>query len=422
MNELVVKDNVTIIDGNTKISSIKNKNSYTKLIIRKKINPIRLNVFKNVKELEIDDVYYNEERIDKLSFNKKLEKLVLKEMKVLGIKDDKSGWGTINYELSTPNLKILELPSILKNINKEYINNLEKLETIIFNVSSNTNCNLNKDSEHKPLLLPNNLNKFIVKTDFNNYKIDFDYKPKYLSLVEFSSEGIKVNYNNDFINTEVIIDNDKINKTNILKDVIDELIIDKCLYIQDYINDLNIEKKSTIKEINSISINPKKLHLNEILVYRNINQYLKNIDKIIIRDCNEMKLNPNIELKTEDYGKLIAIYIENKKLYIKFSSYTFIIDGESNIEKCKYARTLETEEKQNEINNEDNVRITTNEETSENTNILDKKYNNLNTYSSKELEYYTYYKKLLELLTPDSDEVKSAFVLVESELIKKLKM
>lgn len=405
-----------IIDKNTKLTNVQNKEKYNKLILNKKVNPIFLNSFKNIKELELNNGYYNEEKLDKLSFKNNIEKLIIKNIKVLGKKPDNSGYGTIKYSLPTPKLKILELPDIVEDINPNYLNNIDNLETIIFNVSANTKLYLKKNSDYKPLYLPSSLKNIIIKTEFNSYEINFDYIPKYLTEVYYTSYGITIEFSNNYIKTIIQIDNNNVSIKNTLTNISDELITDNCLYIPDYINDINIEEKSALKEIDTININPQKINLSKIEEYRWLTQFLSNIRKIIIRSTDGMKLIPNKEFTVEEYGELQQIYIKDKRLQIVFAKNKFIIDELGNIEKSDVITQQVKEE---------TVKVTENNECNKGARPYFDEKAIIKKYTSKQLEYYSYYKKLLELLynTNNNDnELTDAMNLIEKRLVKILKI
>jgi len=417
---LVVTDNYElIIDDNTKLMNVKNKDKCNKLVISKKIKPVFLSGFKNIKELTIDGIFYNEEKMDKLSFKNNIEKIVFKDIKILGIKRNSSGYGTDEYILPAPNLRTIELPDTLININPDYLYCTEKLETIIFNVSAKTKLDLKKDSDYKPLILPSTLKNIVIKTEFNCYDINLNYIPKYLSRVYFNSFGITMEFYNNYISTIVRIDNNNVTITNTLTNISDNLIIDKCLFIPDFINDIKIEGKSALKEIDAISINPQKFNLSNISDYRplrdrTLDEYLYDIKKIIIRSADGMKLNPNRELTVEEYGELKKIYFENQKLQIVFAKNKFTVDKLGNIEKSDIVT---------EKIKEENVKDIENNKCNKGARPYPDNENNIKKYSSQQLEYYCHYKKLLELFKVcDDKELNEAMNLIEKRLVKILKL
>lgn len=412
---VVINSEELIIDKNTKLMNVQNKDKYNKLILNKKVNPIFLNSFKNIKELELND-FYNEEKLNKLSFKNNIEKLIIKNITVLGKKADNTGYGTIKYSLPTPKLKILELPDIVEDINPNYLNNIDNLETIVFNVSANTKLYLKKNSDYKPLSLPASLKNIVIKTEFNSYEINFDYIPKYLTEVYYTSYGITIEFYNNYIKTIIQIDNNNVSIKNTLTNISDELITDNCLYIPDYINDINIEEKSALKEIDTININPQKINLSKIDEYRWLTQFLSNIRKIIIRSTDGMKLNPNKEFTVEEYGELQQIFIKDKRLQIVFAKNKFIIDELGNIEKSDVITQQVTEEP---------VKVTENNECNKGARPYFDEETIIKKYTSKQLEYYSYYKKLLELLcnTNNNDnELTDAMNIIEKRLVKILKI
>jgi len=400
-----MSENEIIIDKKLKTINITNKNKYNKLIIAKKTNPMFLNSFKNIEELVIDGSYYNEERIHKLSFKDSIKKLEFKKIFIFGRKSDSSGYGRIYYKLDTPNLKILEFCDIVHDIDENYIEHLSNLETLIFNVSKNTRLDLEK----KKILLPSSLKNIVLKTEYNTFEINFDYTPIFLYDLYCNDYGITLVFSNDLIKTNVSIDNNNISKTNILKVISDDLVIDNCFYIPDYVNDIDINSKITLKKIDSISLNPKKLAISKMSAYRELDKYLSNIEKIIIRDDDEMRLNPSKELTASEFGEIEKIFIKEGKLYINFKHCKFVVDEEGNIRERTSEEIVESPTEETEIQN---LKDESN---------LDKD-NYLNNYTSKQLEYYSYYKKIVELLNNDDKELNNAMKVIKDRLVKKLKI
>jgi len=406
---LVVLDNEELIlDKKTKLMNVRNKDKCVKLVINKEINPIFLNSFKNVKELTIDGCSYNEERIDKIKFINELEKLTLKNISILG---NRTEYGLRkDYTFTLPNLKVLELPNVLKYINKDYIKNFNNLETIIFNVSTDTNLDLSDEYKRNALNISSecDLKNIVIKTIFNEHNINLDYKPSLITKLSFCSSGsIILNYKNKNVETVVYIKNNLISKNNKLISICDDFIEENTLIVPDYISYIDIKNNYSIKEINCISINPKKINLKDICGYKKINEYIdaSNIKKIIIRDNNEMSLLKNKEFTTSQYGEFKSIYIKNKKLYISFSKIIIEIDELGNIENKKTA-----------IKDEKII------EPNEGIMVGNNKKSNIKNYNSKQLEYYGCYKKILELLKSDDKELNDTMNIVEDRLIKELKL
>jgi len=394
-------NNKLIINSTKDILNTVNRKKYTKLILNKHVSKLNLNSFKNVKELTY--VYHHDylsEQINKLSFAKNLEKLTFKGMKSIG---------TDYYtKLILPNLKTIEFPETLQTIDENYLA-FVKIKELIFNISNDTKFLNDSFSSKKYLNLNGSLlEKIIIRTSYKTYNIIPDYEIEQIgNSGYFNDEGIILNYKNYYIDTKVSIRNDIVNINNRLTNVNDEFIKNGCFYIPDYINSIDLSGQYNFKEINSVS-----LSINHI-----VSGYTNNIDfiyfipdlkEIIIRNSNDMKLNPSIVISEEEYGKIHSVYIKDKKLNIYFKDKLITIDNNG--------LKIITEGFNKE---ENNVKINTNINNSGST--LDECA--LKKYSSTQLEYYGYYKHLVELLNDKEDVyLNDAMDVIENRLVKKLKL
>lgn len=372
-----------IIDKNTNITRIKDKEEYTSLVIKTKINPNKLNGFINVKELIIDykdrkECNYNEQNINLLPFKNNLEKLTFKEFAYFGVKETIPK--TIYYNLNLPNLKSIEFPSNIERINNDYLEKLEKLEEITFNYNTSvygvylTNyIGLSSDK----------FKRIIIKYKNKEYVIKSDYLIKYIDDMNFDDEFIIEYSDGENIRSIVGInlDNDNISINNIF----DLYECDNNIIIPDYITELQDYKRTDTYKI-SFNLNL----LNHIKEYKEIidNEYFNKIMEIELRNDNEMSLFPTKTINVKEYGNLEDLYFENNLLYLKYKDKTITVNNSGEIKIIK--------EKIEEIYKD-----------------LD-----LKKYTLEELENYVSYLRLLKL--SDNIEYKNAMNIVEKELIKKL--
>lgn len=407
--DLTIKENELVIDKNTKLLLIGNRKKYTKLKISKKVNPLILTGFNNVREITIEDndnkyLYcYNEQKINIIPLIDNIDKIIYKNIRKIGITTRE--WADREFTLNAPNLKSIEIPATTYRMSSKYFDNSKLLEEIIFNVTKDTNINFGANSKDILDISNCNLKRIIIKTNFNTYSIILDYKPNYISKLQYSgTEGIILEYSDSSIETNVIIKNDGIIKENKLKILSDSFINDGCFYIPDYINNIDIGSIEYSSKIDSISLNLKHLSTNPSI----LNTYIPNLKSVIIRNDNDMLLFKTKEFTSSEYGQINKVYIYNKKLHIIFEDHKIIIDEYGN------KKITSIEERIDEIKEGE-----TPKEELEITN----KINHLDNFTSHQLEYYTYYKKILEYLSNDnklSSETEQAMSIIKKELVKKL--
>lgn len=371
-----------IIDKKTNITRIKNKEEYTSLIIRTKINPRKLEGFINVKELTIDykskENNYNEVNINKLPFKDTIEKLIFKKIYRYGIVKNKS-----NYKLDLPNLKSITFPSYMRDYNNYYLEDIEKLEEIIFDVDESKNIYLN-DTIY---LYSNKFKRIIIKYKNEEYIVEPDYLIDYIDDLNIEDDIITLEYSpdNDIIESSVEINtrNNKIEKNNIY----DLSSSGDNINIPDYITELDDYNR---EEVSKITFNAKLLEYlysyKEIIDIRNLDE-LKIIE---IKTNNEMSLFPSIKIYVKDYGILVELYIDKNLLYLEYRDKTITINSKGEITKTE--KEYYIEEYMNELD--------------------------LKKYTLEELENYVSFLKLLKL--SENNEYKNAMNVVEKELIKKL--
>lgn len=402
MNELSIVDNKTIVlEDSKKVRTIKNKEQYKKMVLN--CNPkIRLlNGFINIEELELGR-YFCSEYTNKLPFKDNIKKLFM-DRKEIG-----DSW--YDNPIQMRNLESIEFTSRLKIISENYLNYLIKLENLIFNVDHNTDIKFN--GNHKGLEVNStNLKQIIIKAPYDEYIDNVDYKAGNINVLKYSDEeGIILEYSNGYIKTKITIKNDCLIKTNKLYKISDDFIENECFIIPNYINSIDLDGISYTKKIESISLNLYTL-LSDKNIFTFIGKYIPDLKKIIIRKNNEMSLFENIEITTLEYGEFKDIYIMGKELIIEFSDKKMKIDSNGN--KCIY--DLDKSRKVVSKIIEDNKLSITNS-----------KYDKLNSFNTTELEYYTYYKKLIEYIINDdmsekeNIETKRAMNVIEKQLIKKL--
>ena len=361
-----------IIDKNTNINIIANKEDYTSLILKTKINPKKLVGFNNVKELTIDynnkqKINYNESTINKLPFKENIEKLIFRSIKSFGKGKNKK----YDYKLELPNLKSITFPRIIENYNGEYLEDCEKLEEIIIN-TNNVNHIFISDVIY---LYSSNFKRIIINHNDEQYIKEPEYIIGYLDDIDFDDDNIIIEYSNDDenINSEVIINT--INKKIKTNNIFDIDTIDYKIYIPDYITELNGYSK---KETHKVSFNLNLL--NHITIC-----------KELISSNNEMSLFPSININIKEHGELEALYLEDNLLYLEYDTCILEVNSKGEI-KTIVKQKYKEEQKNNDL-------------------ILKK-------YTLEELEKYVSYLKLLKL--SENKEYKEAMKVVEKELVKKL--
>lgn len=401
---VILENKELIVDEKTNMLTVLNRKKYNKLYLKKHILSYSLKGFNNVTELIIE--HYRDfisDIINKLSIANNLEKLTFKGMAELGL-----SYRTILY---LPNLKSIEFPNTIKQIYECYIVKLDKLKEIIFNISNNTEfLKDNFVGYKKYLIIPESLEKIIIKTEKFDYEIVPDYKiTKIGNSGYFEEEGIVLKYENDYIETKVNIKNDKINKINKLTKISDDFIKDGCFYLPDFINLIELNGQVNFNSVNCISFN--------IDILKNGHNYITlltllipDLKKIIIRRNNEMNLFPNIVISEEEYGKIRKVYIKNQKLFVVFDNKILVVNSNG----LKEENEIETNKEE-----QDKVRTTEDIEISKGCRPYPYEESYINKYSSKQLEYYSYYKKLLELFKINDDkELNNAMNIVEKRLVK----
>ena len=374
------------INKNTNINKIKNKEEYEKLIIKYKINPKKLEGFKNIKELIIERYnngfnVYNEININKLPFKENITKLSFINVGNFGRVKDL----TKVYKINFTNLKTINFLGNFFSINKNYLRNCENLETIMFEPNKIYNyLTLELDSCNS------HLKKIIILKDNKEYEVKINYNP-YDYLLKNNNHEYILEYNNNNIQTKVKIENENIIEYNYLKFINDDLIKEKIFFIPNYISFINVTNTYIKKDFNCISLNLYLLknQIEKTLLIDAL--YIKQLKKIIIRSNNEMSLFESSEIVLEE--DLKEIYIENKTLNIVYPNKVIIIDefGKKTIKEYVVKNYKEHIE------------------------------DLFNKYNIDEIKEYLYYKELLELVKKYNDEeIDNAMELVGEKLIKRL--
>lgn len=377
---------VLVIDKNTKLDKITNKEQYSKIIIRDKVNPKKLTGFDNINELvisypsNIKGFNYNELNLDKLPFIWSVEKLAFEHCNSFGIiqKGNKSA----NYCFENNHFKIIEFPKNLNIIYDEYLLHSHILETIIFNVDGDTLLSSN-------LKIPNSVKQIIIKCGRLEFPLDLEYEIKSIDEICYNAlnEKIIIKYKGIDIKSEILIDlnNYKIYEKHIWSNYDNSI---SKLYIPDYVTELYYIERRDYQEI---SFNLKLLESTNQIFNFTVSENYKQLEKIILRSNNDMKLIPKQVIKPKDYGELEKFYIENHLLKLIYKNFELVIDSNGNIEKID--KVVNEEEKE----------------------IID-----LNKYTATELDEYMCYKKLLENLKDNDIDYKKALEVVEDRVIKRL--
>ena len=341
-----MEENELIIDKDTNLLKIWNRDIYTKLTIsymtKYKQKVLNMRNFNNVKELIITSndgiagYKYAECTINHFDFIHQLEKITYKNIKNYG----EEYYSSKNFILDAPNLKSIEFPSCVTTIYDNYLKETCKLEEIIFNVSSDTLF------DSKDLNVSNtNLKNIIIKTKYDTFNINLEYKPDYISDVKCYDGKIYVKFTNKNITSEAEIKNGKLTVKNILNKIDDDLIKDDCLYIPDYITDIDVYNSETLRKISKMSLNLNLLSSNIQNIYgekltRTIP--LNDINSIIVRNDNKMALFQQKEYNINNYGKLNNLYIRNHKLHILFENVSIKIDKNGNERKTLTMKNIDT--------------------------------------------------------------------------------
>ena len=380
-----------VIDKNTKLSKIEDKDSITKLILKTKVNPRSLKGFKNVNELEIHRykpiVYrcgyiyntsnfnvYNENNINELPFKNNIEKLTFVDIKNYGKDRDDNK----HYMLDLYNLKSIEFVGKISEINHFYLEKCKNLETIIFN--SDTISYITE------LRINSYLKEFIMKKDNKEYNIPILFELH--SCILSSSLDHVVEYRNNGYKCNAKFENDTIFQETVLRNIENCIIKDKTIFIPDYINYVNIQHLFQIQEYDSLSLNINLLKTQTDKTNLLGEYDLKPLKKIIIRSNNEMSLFACFEIILED--DLKELFIENKTLNIVYDDKAILIDENGK----KIVKEYIVKNNNKEL---------------------------FNDYNFDDIKEYLYYKELLELVKKYNDEeIDNAMELVGEKIIKRL--
>ena len=403
-----------IINKQSELLTITNRNTYTKLVLNCEVNPKLLYGFNNIRELNIIseslvDNHLNEINLNKLPFKETLEKISFKNIKMFGQKERKTKKKEYSYRtkydyysLKIPNLKSIEFIynerpyygsiTIFDNYIKE-CNNLE-----VIRIESTKEI-----KKEYGLHIPEKLNRIEFNFLGKEYFINLDNEIKYIDYFGFyeDSKGISLKYNNNLGISKVEIDliTNEIKQTNSLTVLNDSLIKNNSLYIPDNITYIEYYTKNYLNKIEHISFNINLLKQENDSFTITDNKYLNLIKTIEIRTNKEMSLFPSIKIDTTNYGVVNELYIKNNKLNIEFNDYKLVVNEDGVIFK-------EELEEKNLENNEELV--------NENNIILD-------DYSISELEEYLQYRKLLETYKDNKDEeLTNAINVLGNRIIKKL--
>ena len=187
-----------IIDKNTKLNKIENKEDYTSIVIKTKVNPKKLNGFKNVKYLSIEYIdnnnyNYNEKHINQLPFKSNIEKISFKHIEKYGVLKRKRNEIIFNVLEYLPNLKCIEFPPCIKNVSSCYLKNINALEELIFNIEPTTN------QYSTMYLYSDKLRRIIIKYFDKEYILDLDYEISAISETHYITENnsIFIKYSNE---------------------------------------------------------------------------------------------------------------------------------------------------------------------------------------------------------------------------------
>ena len=362
-----------IIDNETNLLFVKNKETYTKLVISKKVNPRLLKDFINVKELVIK---YNKtaENLNKYPIINQIESIVFESVEVL---DTKTGF------LNAPNLKCVEISPNIYKIYYSYFGNCINLKKIIFNVRNNKRF-------IETIYFPETIKQIIIKYNNKEYLIEPEYRIQSIEELSEKSNNIKVKYRDSRYITNINIDTkeEKIVKQTIVVNYAS--INNHILYIPDFVTSIGSFAKVTNDDLDFFELSLNLNLINNIeettqILYRSDLEKLKTIT---LRSSNNMMLLPNKTVNLEEYGKIENLYFENKKLYVIFTNTLLTINEEGKVE-TKSRNVIET------------------------AGTIE-----LKDLNESELDQYLSFKKLL-LLSQDG-EFKNAMEIVEDRLVKKL--
>lgn len=405
MNELV-------INKKTDLLKVINRDKYTKLVLNCDVSPNYLIGLKNIKELIINGNINetnnkNEINLSKFPFANSLEILKINNVKNLGKRTYKKNYYGVDfsndniYSHALSNLKIIELPNCIEDIDLNYFNEMNSLEEIIINANNETKL-------YQTINMPNNLKHFIIKYNNKEFKIVPDYKIKSIQGIDFIKlfNSVFLYYYNDTIRTDVKINNiPKINNrlVTLTNNLIDE---NNILYIPDYITSINREQNKITYKIKGISLNSDLLKTNIHITKDHSQEFIltpydcKYLEKIIIRRNNEMSLFQNKEYDIKEYGEIEKIYINNNKLVLEYEDLILEID-ESGLNKSYKIKEIKTNNKQK---------------------LSKEKELELDKYTTEELIDYLCYKRFLEFVKTkiNDKEINEHLNIIKEKVIKKL--
>ena len=358
-----------------------------------------INKFINVKELNIELEEYVEDtdlvhNINNYVFTRSLEKITFSNVRNFGIKTIRRKNKPTEceyYNLDAPLLKCVEFNIQLYRVYIEdsYFKNCSNLKEITY-VLSESFDNIQSVSFEKT-----NLRKVNIKYLDKEYNLNLNYVPASLRLSSSNyMKNINVSCSGNGISSRFHIDTfiDDVNAFYDLETLSNNLIENYTLIIPEYITDVKYNGIYYTIPIKHIKFNSDLLKTVEGKAYITDSKYYHILESISIINNDIMSLFPEkvIDLKRDDYGKLLSIYIEDKMLVIEYELKKLLTDGKV----IKYITPKKEEPKE-----------------------ID-----LNKYSVNELEEYLYYRKLLELTKKNNDkELDDAMNVVGDKIIKRLK-
>ncbi len=360
------------------------KNIYTKLILKKNVN---VGSFPNVEEVvydfDTDNNNINLGNATKVVFTKN-ESLGYKKIQYKKNGQKKTGY--IKNPIDFSNIKSIEISNVTTAIYYNILENATNLEEIIFNISSNNSIYYkdeeNRYNSHYLIVRNTKLKRIIIKSNTWSHSINLKCTPNSIDDLDFSYDliSLSVQYGNS--NNEYKIINGKLYETKTLNRIDDESVIDGNFYIPDDFTKLKINAIRTLKSIDSISLNLNLLKDTKNYDFHEYGYIItKDLKYVEVRNNNDMALFETKKYSSEKYGTIQNIKIINDNLYIVFDNFTIKIDKDGNEEK---------------IENEKIEKQTTSEKT---TNIKEEKLEfSITNCTSEQLEYYRYYKKIVEYL------------------------
>ena len=390
-----MNDRVLEIMKNTNVTSIKDKENYTKLILYKKVD---LKKFPNVKEVEFK---FDPTIKHGMDFSH-LEKIKF-DSSIVGYQSLTLFHDYKYNSIQSCNIKSVEFGSNTNIISYKLFENSKNLEEIIFNVSNENivcyNGNLNLENT--------NIQRIIIKHMGLEFPIELDYNPIGLGkniLFDKSSRTIKLEYFNKYITTKCTIQDGNISKDNILDYIDNKLINNNTLYVPDYVTGIKIYKNGVFETFDKLSLSLNILNGTSNIKNKDFKKMLNynDIKSIELRSNNEMSLNKAKEISTEKYGKIKKMKISSGELKIDFENKTIIIDKSGNMKEMEIKVKCE------------NNKIIEEQETKETTKPI-------SSYEYEKLRLYTNFKEILQFFTNnDNKELKKSLDVVEKHLIKEI--